>query len=391
MVTRLKEPCVETIRSKNKISYRETVYIDGVRHRSPTFDKKTDAKNWKNELLSQREKAKILGDQFKVVEKQKFLGFAENWVETKIKPQRSSSTYNRYSNVIKNHFSSRFKDFYLDELKPSHADELVKSLLEKGHVHKGVNDILQIFKSIFIEAKKKKAIRENPFEDYASLKEIQMPPSYWNANEINQFLLTALEHHLYPVFVTALNTGMRRGELGGLGWDMVDFGRNMIQVSRIRDRYGLRRTTKTGVARHIPMNPVVRTILLNLYHRRTDKTICMDIKGKPVHLVFGNAEGAIMNIHHLYRDFQRAQKRAKMSQIIRFHDLRHTFASHFMMNGGNIYDLQKVLGHTKTEMTQIYAHLAPEHLAGVTSVVNFGDPLSKKVAQIQPNGLLEVI
>lgn len=378
---------METIRSKNKISYRETVYIDGIRHRSPTFDKKTDAKNWKTELLSKREKAKILGDEFKVVEKQKFLDFALNWVETKIKPQRSQSTYNRYANVIKNHFSERFKELYLDDFKQNHADELVKSLLNAGHVPKGVNDILQIFKSIFIEAKKKKAIRENPFEEYSSLKEVVMPPSYWNLNEINQFLLATLEHHLYPVFVTALNTGMRRGELGGLGWDMVDFQRNMIQVSRIRDRYGLRRTTKTGVARHIPMNPVVRAILLNLFQRRTPKTICLDNKGKHVHLVFANTDGGIMNIHHLYRDFQRAQTRAKMLQVIRFHDLRHTFASHFMMNGGNIYDLQKVLGHTKTEMTQIYAHLAPEHLAGVTSIVNFGDPLSKKVAQIQPNGI----
>jgi len=56
-----KEPCVETIRSKKTISYRETVYIDGVRLRSPTFERKSDAKNWKNEVLSQREKAKILG------------------------------------------------------------------------------------------------------------------------------------------------------------------------------------------------------------------------------------------------------------------------------------------------------------------------------------------
>lgn len=382
---------METIRSKNTISYRETVYIDGVRHRSPTFERKTDAKNWKNELLSKREKAKFLGDEFKVVEKQKFIAFADNWVENKIKPQRSKSTYNRYSRVIKNHFSPRFEKLYLDELKSSHADDLVKSLIDDGHVNKGVNDILQIFKSIFIEAKKKKAIRENPFEDYAMLKMVEMPPSYWNANEARQFLLSTLEHHLYPVFVVALNTGMRRGELAGLGWDMVDFQRNMIQISRIRDRYGLRRTTKTGVARHVPMNPVVRAILLDLYHRRTDKTVCLDAKGKPVHLVFQNANGGIMNVHHLYRDFQRAQTRARMSQTIRFHDLRHTFASNFMMNGGNIYDLQKVLGHTKTEMTQVYAHLSPQHLSGVTSIVNFGDLCSEKVAQIQPNGLLEVI
>ena len=85
------------------------------------------------------------------------------------------------------------------------------------------------------------------------------------------------------------------------------------------------------------------------------------------------------------------QKKAKITTKICFHDLRHCFASHFMMNGGNLYDLQKVLGHTKTEMTQIYAHLSPEHLSGVTRIINFGNKDSGEVAQIQPNGISEAI
>ena len=62
----------------------------------------------------------------------------------------------------------------------------------------------------------------------------------------------------------------------------------------------------------------------------------------------------------------------------RFHDLRHTFASHFMMNGGNIYDLQKMLGHSSLEMTQRYAHLAPEHLVAASNVVNFGSSMVER-------------
>lgn len=44
------------------------------------------------------------------------------------------------------------------------------------------------------------------------------------------------------------------------------------------------------------------------------------------------------------------------------HVLRHTFASHFMMNGGNILTLQRILGHSSLQMTMRYAHLAPDHL-----------------------------
>ncbi|WP_256258981.1 tyrosine-type recombinase/integrase [Burkholderia ubonensis] len=44
------------------------------------------------------------------------------------------------------------------------------------------------------------------------------------------------------------------------------------------------------------------------------------------------------------------------------HALRHTFASHFMMNGGNILTLQRILGHQSLTMTMRYAHLSPDHL-----------------------------
>ena len=64
----------------------------------------------------------------------------------------------------------------------------------------------------------------------------------------------------------------------------------------------------------------------------------------------------------IYRDFDKAQKKAGIQTRLRFHDLRHTFASQFMMNGGNVFDLQKLLGHTDIKMTMRYAHYSPEHL-----------------------------
>ena len=55
----------------------------------------------------------------------------------------------------------------------------------------------------------------------------------------------------------------------------------------------------------------------------------------------------------------------------RIHDLRHTYASHFMMSGGNILALQKLLGHHDIKLTQKYAHLAPDHLAAEAARVSF--------------------
>lgn len=72
--------------------------------------------------------------------------------------------------------------------------------------------------------------------------------------------------------------------------------------------------------------------------------------------------------------FQRAQEKAGLTNHYRFHDLRHTFASHFVMNGGSLYDLQKLLGHARFEETQRYAHLTPEHLSKAINIVSFGGP-----------------
>lgn len=382
---------METIKRKNGTTYRETVYIDGIRHRSPTFERKTDAKNWKINLQSKKENAKALGENFKVIERETFDSFSSRWLNEKIKPQRTRSTFDNYSRILRIHLCPRFGKLYLNDLTTDLTNKLVQALLNSGHNAKGVNSIVQVLKSIYLTAERQKAIRENPIRSYPMLKCVEMPPVFWNDLEIRQFLIAAVKHYLYPVYVTALNTGMRRGELGGLAWDMVDFGRNMIQICRIRDRYGLRSTTKSGTARHVPMNPTVRSLLLELYHKRTDETVILDVNEKPVHLVFTKEKGGVFSVKHLYRDFKRMQKRAKISREICFHDLRHCFASHFMMNGGNLYDLQKVLGHSKTEMTQIYAHLSPEHLSGVTHILNFGKVDSEKVAHSQPTEVLKVI
>jgi site-specific recombinase XerD len=54
-----------------------------------------------------------------------------------------------------------------------------------------------------------------------------------------------------------------------------------------------------------------------------------------------------------------------------WHALRHTFASHYIMQGGNILVLQKILGHTDVKITAIYAHLAPEFLGAEMNRIQF--------------------
>lgn len=76
------------------------------------------------------------------------------------------------------------------------------------------------------------------------------------------------------------------------------------------------------------------------------------------------SERAIRNIH------ERVCARAKLKRL-RIHDLRHTYASHYVMNGGALAELQMLLGHSTPQMTQKYAHMAPGFLESKARVVSF--------------------
>jgi integrase len=144
---------------------------------------------------------------------------------------------------------------------------------------------------------------------------------------------------------------MRLAELCGLNWDRIDFVNNQICITRTRDKYGLKDTTKTKIKTFVPMATEVRILLVSLFNSRQDNPY-----------VFLEADGTEVKYSHVYRRFGKAQDKAGITNKIRVHDLRHTFASNYMMNGGNVFDLQKILGHTDIKMTMRYAHFTAEHL-----------------------------
>src|SRR5258708_26071449 len=103
--------------------------------------------------------------------------------------------------------------------------------------------------------------------------------------------------------------------------------------------------SKNGETRHIPMDPTVASLMT--HHPRSTGS----------DLVFANkAGGRFLEIRGAFKN---ACERAAISDL-HFHDLRHTFASHWMMAGGDLYVLKSILGHKSIVMTQRYAHLSPD-------------------------------
>ena len=137
--------------------------------------------------------------------------------------------------------------------------------------------------------------------------------------------------HAYLIAKVCLSTGARWSEAESLG---------IRHVKNNQVQYG---DTKSGRVRAVPIDDRLQREL----HTHHDPKATGD-------RLFEHAYGAFRDaVDRIGLDLPEGQST---------HVLRHTFASHFMMNGGNILTLQKILGHANLTMTMKYAHLAPDHL-----------------------------
>lgn len=194
-----------------------------------------------------------------------------------------------------------------------------------------------------------------------------------NSEQVCRFLGTALRENIrtYTLYATAIYTGMRAGELAGLQWSDVNFDSGLITVQRSFDG-----PTKSGRVRHVPilddLVPILKTWRLQ----------------NPTPFVFINRNLSPLSpsdrifqetLHRILRNaqFPKVSKSGKSVHYIRFHDLRHTFASHWVMGNGDIFKLQKILGHQSIQMTMRYAHLAPNAFKDDLKRVTFNNALNE--------------
>ena len=193
-------------------------------------------------------------------------------------------------------------------------------------------------------------IERNPFEKGKTLliKENNKRSRYLDQDEINRLLKACINDYTKDIIVTVLNTGMRRQEVLSLKWD---------QVKRDGFIYLFALMTKTDEDRQIPINDDLAELFKNIRQRvqlRTGYVFC-DKKGRA--------------FSEIKTSFEPALKRANIENL-RFHDLRHTFASHFVMRGETIKELQEILGHKTITMTMRYAHLSQEHKKKAVNLLN---------------------
>lgn len=174
---------------------------------------------------------------------------------------------------------------------------------------------------------------------------------------------------IYPIrFV--LGTGLRRGEICNLRWSAIDMKTGFVFVKNIRDEEDASDfETKSGEERAIPLVGDALLVIRELHERRTTEAD---------DYVFTGAKGGQLNARQLTRRFAYYRDQAKLPKSIHFHSLRHTFASWWVLRGGDLFRLKEVLGHSDIRETMIYAHLRPDALKE-EMIRCFGQNRDKKI------------
>ncbi len=149
--------------------------------------------------------------------------------------------------------------------------------------------------------------------------------------------------YLSAIVTLAVNTGMRKSETVDLTWERVDLTKDMGFEARI-----VLYQTKSGKPRGIPLNTASVAALTSLMPNPAERG------GR----VFARQDGAEWG--SIRTGFERAVERAGLADF-RFHDLRHTAASHMVIRGRPLRQVADVLGHSSIAMTMRYSHLSPSH------------------------------
>lgn len=142
------------------------------------------------------------------------------------------------------------------------------------------------------------------------------------------------------IVLIAISTGMRSTEVHRLCWSDIFFREGLILVSS---------KLKGGKIRYVPMSAELAEEF-----RRYPKVEGSD-------RIFPPKGGKTSKRQRLEGSFDKLLESARIRDF-RFHDLRHTFASWYMMNGGDLYELAKLLGHANIKMTERYAKLGRKHI-----------------------------
>ena len=287
----------------------------------------------------------------------------EVWFQDYAKIKVRPSSHQTYQGYIHNHIRPNIGDIPLEKLTSLDLQKFYKKLLVQGRVDrveakgqpkglsaKTVRNIHQILSSALKLAQEQRLILTNPAEGCALPRVEHQEMKTLTTVQLASFFREARESGVFELYYLELATGLRRGELLGLKWEDVDLERGDLrvrrQVSRINGEVVEAPLKTKNAYRTLPLAEDTVSVL-----REQRKKV----GNSP--WVFPSPDGGPISPDSVLHMLHRVLKRAGLPKV-RFHDLRHTFATLALQNGVDVKTVSGMLGHFSAGFTlDTYAHI----------------------------------
>jgi integrase len=253
----------------------------------------------------------------------------------------------------------------LARLEPRQVQKLYADLLAQGQAPASVRQLHAVLRRAFSQAVKWDTVARNVVALATPPRVARHEIQPLTAAQARTLLEAARGGRLEALYVMALSSGMRLGELLGLRWSDVDLDGGIVQVRQILVRmpsglrFGEPKTKRSR--RRISLSTGVRDSLRQHRARQATERLRLGPVWEDYDLVFANEIGKPLDAgNFLRRDFWRALNKAGLPRC-RFHDLRHTCATLLLQQGVHPKVVSELLGHGSIGLTlDTYSHIIPD-------------------------------
>lgn len=308
-----------------------------------------------------------------ITKSRKLGDYLDEWLESRVRPNRSPNTYERYRSAIVVH------------IKPDPISKLDLAAIRVGHVHDLLGrrakdeakpatlfNIRATLSAAMQQAVRDERIHENPVRKSESPRQLDKDIRFLTPKESKTLIEASNGSDFGVLILAAIYTGMRMSELIGLTWDRVDFERNTITVDRQLQRHNrafyLAPLKTRGGRRTIPMSS---SLIEKLKAMKGGALLAPVSEFSSVpDLVFLNSSGQPHHRKTVLKTVNQTMRAANVP-MVGFHALRHTCASILINAGADALRVQRQLGHSSVRMTlETYSHLFEERLQGNVDLID---------------------
>src|SRR5215204_373350 len=290
--------------------------------------------------------------------------YLDRWLSDSVRGTVRESTYSRDKYLITNHIKPALGRLKLTNLNALHLQGLYRDRLDPGLSGSTVQKIHHVLHKALAQAVKWNLIPRNPADSVKAPTPTPKEMHPLSASEARKLLEVAQGDRLEALYVLAVHTGMRRGELLGLKWPDVDWVNATVRVRRTLTRKGTGHVLgepKTKKSRRtVRLTHKAVEALRSHRARQAQEKLRVGSLYQDQDLVFSGYNGGLINPSNLrQRSFKPLLKRAGLPQIT-FNDLRHTCASLLFQRNVHPKLVQELLGHASVAITlDTYSHMLP--------------------------------